>query len=58
MLRSRLNSFVKTERQKLVGDKAEISFENGERLSAQNSDEVFSYGAMKNYWGVSHVKAN
>ncbi len=41
---------------KLVGDKAEISFENGERLSAQNSDEVFSYGAMKNYWGVSHVK--
>ena len=41
---------------KLVGDKAEISLKSGERLSAQNSDEVFSYGEMKNYWGVSHVK--
>lgn len=41
---------------KLVADRAEIVLENGETLTAQNGDEVFSYGTMKNYWGVSHIK--
>lgn len=41
---------------KLVGDKAEIKLNDGRVLTAQNGDEVFRYGEMKNYWGFSHVR--
>lgn len=42
---------------KMVGDKATITFKNGRSLVAeQDPNEVFNYGNVKSYWGVSHVK--
>lgn len=41
----------------LVGDKAEITFKDGEILKAQKDENDFvEYGDMKAYWGMAHIK--
>ncbi|GMQ63194.1 Gfo/Idh/MocA family protein [Vallitalea maricola] len=41
----------------MVADKATIKFKDGRTLIAdQDPNEVFNYGNVKSYWGVSHVK--
>ncbi|WP_242986411.1 Gfo/Idh/MocA family protein [Vallitalea guaymasensis] len=41
----------------MVADKATIKFNDGRTLIAdQDPNEVFNYGNVKSYWGVSHVK--
>ncbi|NDL67395.1 Gfo/Idh/MocA family protein [Anaerotalea alkaliphila] len=42
---------------KLVADNATVDFGDGRKLEAgPNPHESFSYGNVKSYWGVSHVK--
>lgn len=42
---------------KLVADKATIRFKDGRELIAdKDPNETFSYGNVKSYWGVSHIK--
>ncbi len=42
---------------KMVGDKGIVTFKNGKTMTAEaDPHEVFNYGDVKSYWGVSHVK--
>ncbi len=42
---------------KLQADTSIIRFNNGKEIKTKNNpNEIFSYGDVKTYWGVSHVK--
>ncbi len=42
---------------KMIADKGIVTFKNGKTMTADaDPHEVFNYGDVKSYWGVSHVK--